>query len=160
MPKWPNKPTDVFKYIDMHGGNPEPCWEWKRHAKGGGRDNRPYFDVQGKKYLVYRLVWMLYKGKDFLPDNIMLRHKCDNPRCCNPHHVEEGTHQENMDDMKVRERHGLTHHAVRAIRKLLANGESCASVARKFGVSRTNISAIKRGLTYQHVKEAQGEDDE
>lgn len=28
----------------------------------------------------------------------VVRHLCHNPRCCNPHHLQGGTQQENVDD--------------------------------------------------------------
>lgn len=153
MPRPPNRKTDVFKYINMHEGNKLVCWEWKREAKGGGRDNRPYFDVDGVKHLAYRLVYELTFGTK-IPPNTMLLHSCDNQRCCNPWHVRPGEHVENMDDMKTRERHGLPHHAVKAIRRLLTEGKlTQKEIAQNFGVSRETISAIKRGIVYKHLLE-------
>ena len=58
-----------------------------------------------------------------------------------------------MDDMKQRQRHGLTHHAVRAIRRLLATGHTQQEIADNFGVSRETVSAIANDRLYQHVKD-------
>jgi DNA-binding XRE family transcriptional regulator len=54
-----------------------------------------------------------------------------------------------MDDMKRRERHGLPGTAVRAIRRLLDQGDTQQSIADKFGVSRETISAIATGRVYK-----------
>ena len=46
----------------------------------------------------------------------------------------------------------LTEVDVREIKIALANGESGASIARRYGVAKTNISAIKSGKTWAHVE--------
>lgn len=142
-----NKPYDVFKYINMHGGDESVCWEWTRSVRGG--QGRPYFDIGGTKHLAYRLVYELTFGP--IPEGNVVRHKCDNPICCSPHHLELGTHDENMDDMKKRERHGLPHHTVRAIKRLFLSGDTDAEIAEKFGLTPSNVSKIRQGITYQHV---------
>ena len=38
------------------------------------------------------------------------------------------------------------------IKTALANGENCASLARKYGVDNSNISCIKRGKTWSHIE--------
>lgn len=141
-----NKPVDVFKHIDMTGG-PDACWPWKRALAG---NQRPYFTVDGKKQLVYRLVRYLVTGED---STLIGRHTCDNPMCCNPKHIVLGTHQENMDDMKGRERHGLPHHVVKAIRRLLASKRTQQEIADLYGISRETVSAIANNRVYSHVKE-------
>lgn len=155
MPRLPNKKTDVFLHINMHGNDPNVCWEWTRVTKGGGRDGRPYFDVGGKKYLAYRIVYELFNGVE-LSDDVLVRHKCDNGgapvRCCNPHHLELGTHEDNMNDMKYRERHGLPHHVVKNIKRLIKQGRDLQEIADLYGMSRENVSAIANERSYKHVK--------
>lgn len=143
-----NRLTDVFRNIDMKGGDKEQCWPW---TLGTNKDGRPYFTFQGKKYLAYRLVYDLYHTES-LGDRIA-RHTCDNEICCNPHHLIPGSHQQNMDDMKERERHGLPHHTIRAIRKLIEAGTQQKEIAKLYGVSEATISKIKSGQNYGHVKD-------
>jgi hypothetical protein len=148
-----NEARDVFKHINMLRGK-DRCWPWTGKLAANGR---PYFTVDGKKRLAYDIVRELVTGIPLPPDK-MNRHTCDNKICCNPTHVIVGTHEENMLDMTSRERHGLTHHAVKAIRRALASGQTQQAIADLFGVSRENISAIATGRTYKHVKETDNDE--
>jgi hypothetical protein len=147
-----NKPTDVFKYINMSGGA-NACWPFTGKVNNKGR---PYFAVAGKKHLVYRLVYELVKGDDALKDRLA-RHTCDNEICCNPAHIVPGDHQQNMNDMKERERHGLPHHTIRAIRKLGALGISHSVIAGRFGIGRSTVTEIISRTNYAHVKDEENE---
>jgi hypothetical protein len=142
-----NKAIDVFQYVDMTGG-PDACWNWKGALSQKGR---PYFSLDGKKQLAYRVVYKLVKGS--LPDDKMIRHKCDNSQCCNPSHHELGDHQENMNDMKERERHGLPHHTVKAIRKLAAAGVMHKIIAERYGIGRSTVTEIVNRVSYNHVED-------
>jgi len=93
-----------------------------------------------------------------IPDNMLVRHKCDNPMCINPEHLELGTHVQNMHDMVERDRSTkgnknpqstLTEDDVRAIRsdKVSTN----TSLALKYGVHHSTISAIRRYKLWSHV---------
>lgn len=143
-----NRPHDVFRSIDMSGG-PDACWPWKRGLSGSGR---PYFTLNGKKVLAYRLTYELMTGKK-LADDVLARHTCDNEVCCNGRHIIEGDHQQNMNDMKERERHGQSAHVVRAIRKLAEGGATHAKIAELYGIGRSTVTEIVGGVNYQHVKE-------
>lgn len=50
--------------------------------------------------LTHRLAWALHYGADPDPELIVC-HRCNNPKCCNVEHLYLGTHQDNADD-KVR----------------------------------------------------------
>ena len=142
-----NKPTDVFLYIDMMNGDADVCWPWK--GKIYKKDGRPYFTVEGKRRPSYVIVLELHSG--VRQDKQVARHSCDNPVCCNPDHLSWGTHQDNMNDMKERDRHGLPATVVRAIQKLLSEGTTQASIAKLYGVSREAISAISTGRNKEHI---------
>jgi hypothetical protein len=141
-----NSPEMVFLHIDMHDGDKSICWEWK--GKVNAKDGRPYFTVDGKRRPAYNYVLELFSGKHQTSKEVV-RHNCDNKLCCNPHHLQFGTHQDNMDDMKDRERHGLPKTVVRAIRKLLVEERSQQEIATLYGVSRETISAIATGRAHK-----------
>ena len=155
MAKRKNKPVDVFQHIDMHGGDYSVCWEWQGYVKTkeDGSNPRPYISLSGSKKLVYRVVFDIFHPDQPLTVKEVVRHTCDNSICCNPTHLERGTHEENMRDMRERQRHGLTHHAVKAIKRLLANGVTHVLIAERFGVSRETITAINNDVVYSDVKD-------
>ena len=144
-----NRPIDIFKKINMHDGDRTVCWEWL----GVIDKSRPYFVIKGKKLLVYRVMFDIM-NENVLQSDEVIRHSCDNPICCNPMHLNRGSQQDNMNDMKERARHGLPHHSVRNIKKLLAEGKQThQEIADLYGTTRENITAINTGRSYSHVKE-------
>lgn len=144
-----NSKVAVFRYIDMTGGV-NACWPWKGNIASHGR---PYFYSNGRKLIAYRVVYELTTGVTLEKNTGVIRHSCDNPVCCNPKHLTLGSHQENMDDMKQRERHGLPHHVVKAIKRLLAAKRTQEEIAELYGISRELVSAISVGRVYKHIKE-------
>jgi len=145
-----NSISDVFQNINMHKGNSHECWEWT--GKINKKDGRPYFTVEGKRRPSYSYVLEAFKGQ--APNGRMVLHSCDNQLCCNPHHMRWGTHQENMNDMKDRERHGLPKIVVRAIKTLLNDGnQTHDDIAKLYGVSREAITGINNGRSHKGVDE-------
>jgi hypothetical protein len=127
------------------------CWDVAPTAKGG------YGKIKflGKTYLYHRMSYMLYCGT--IPDEMMVCHKCDNPKCVNPDHLFLGTAQDNMSDKIQKGRHkgaksGFMHHnaklndfEVESIRQMLASGHTQRSIANIYSVSQSIISRIKTG---------------
>lgn len=131
------------------------CWQWRRH-----RNNHGYgkLTINGRGYYAHRLAHELSKGP--IPVGFDVMHECDNPACINPAHLIAGPRSKNMADCHKRgrsripsprmtgETNGsakLTAAAVSSIRQLIADGLSQSSIARRFGVSQSNISKIKCG---------------
>lgn len=130
----------------MCGGDTSVCWEW---TGAYGSNGRPQFAHAHTTKTAYRVVYELYHGP--IPPKTLIRHTCDNERCCNPTHLILGTHAQNMADMKFRARHGLPHHTVMAIRKLLHEGRTHKDIAGLYGVHPATISRIELGKAYAHV---------
>lgn len=148
MPKR-NQIEDVFTYIDTKDGDQTQCWPWQGTMGSRHRD-RGYFSIDGKKYIVHRLVWELFNGP--IPEGLVVRHKCDNSICCNPNHMELGTQSDNERDKYRRDRAGLPVQVVREIRRMLelSNVSKTAiakDVSSRFGiaVSRESVSKISLG---------------
>jgi len=145
----------------MRGGDKDVCWPFK--GKLGGRDGRPYLRIQGATVLVYREVYKMYHGVELTSSDILL-HRCDNPACCNPHHLSVGDHQANMSDMsqkgRARNANGngrIPLEVVRRIRSLIKQGFTQpeivhdVKVTKGIHITRSTVAHIKNGLTYRGV---------
>lgn len=139
--------------------NEKGCTEWL-----GKIEARGYGTICVKPISVYlkahRMSWVLATRQPIPLDAPVVRHKCDNPRCVNPSHLEIGQQSDNCDDTLIRgrakggawERHRkakLSREQVEEIRRRRAQGESCAQLGREFGVGRDQVSRICTGKVWQ-----------
>ena len=133
--------------------SPKGCWIWTAY-----KDRKGYGIFQSRR--ANRVAFEMYKGH--IPDGQLVRHKCDDPSCCNPDHLELGTHQDNMNDMIERGRQAnrngelngrakLTEDDVREIRVLLGTGIIQKEIAERFGISQITISRIKRKQAWSYL---------
>jgi hypothetical protein len=78
------------------------CREWL----GGSRTRAGYGLVQGSinyrgySFLAHRVVWALVHHVE--PNNLIIRHSCDNPACCRWDHLLSGTMLDNYEDARRR----------------------------------------------------------
>ena len=79
-------------------GSPDECWEWQGSRRG---DNYGQLYVAHKHRAAHRFSFFL--AHRYYPP--VVRHKCDNRVCVNPHHLEGGTQTDNMRDVVERGRH-------------------------------------------------------
>ena len=114
--------------------------------------------VKNKKiYSLHRFIYEECFGE--IPQGFVVRHKCDNPKCINPEHLELGTPKENSLDMVKRGRSlkgsknkkaKLNEEKVKIIKHLLKT-EKIVDISNQFNVSPVTISHIKTGRTWSHV---------
>lgn len=67
------------------------CWEWT--GRRIGRNNRyGVIRLNGYQYYAHRVSYEIFVGQ--IPDKHDIHHKCRNPLCVNPNHLELKTHRE------------------------------------------------------------------
>ena len=139
--------------------DPSGCWLWVASVNKG-RGGYGKFSLNCKAITAHRASWLLHFGP--IPDGMHVLHKCDVPRCVNPSHLFLGTNAENVADMDRKSRRvnaprrgeqnwraRLTEEKVLEIRKSAMTQEALAGM---YGVSRSAISAIRRGETWAYLK--------
>lgn len=139
-------------------GLPSPCMECTSHKM-----LRPtgYFSVStyGQRILLHRFNYEEMHGP--IPQGMLVLHKCDNAKCCNPEHLYVGTQRQNIDDMIARNRLSvgeaksnskLCVDQILEIRRLGASNLPSREIAKKFPVSRDTINRIIARKAWKHVK--------
>lgn len=136
------------------------CWKWTGNTCGA---NRSYGTLWDGKSLVkaHRYSYELLVGP--IPRGHEIRHKCDNPACVNPEHLETGTHADNLHDMDERDRRvrgeayessKLTDAAVREARLVYvpySKKFGLSALARRFGVCRYTMYLAISCNTWRHL---------
>lgn len=143
-------------------GLADECWPWMGHRNPDGY-GRTEWRENGSivRAMTHRLAYEEHFGP--IPDGVLICHKCDNPPCCNPHHLFAGTNQDNIRDAAKKRRlyiaagvgNGqaiLTDSDVREIRKLREAGMTMAAIALNFSVSRSLVSLVLSGRRWGHVQ--------
>jgi hypothetical protein len=143
------------------------CWMWQGAKGRNGYGALGVKTVMGRIQYAHRLMYLLHYGP-YDPKAHVL-HKCHNPGCCNPEHLELGTHRDNMaakvsagrcwrgqgeanPSAKLSAVEVLRIHAQYAVLSREVGVVSAArSLAVVYGVSKTAILAVVNGKTWKHV---------
>lgn len=141
------------------GVQPAPddhCWPWMRSTIRGGYGQ---FTCGSRSIKAHKTAF--YYANGYWPR--LALHSCDNPICCNPKHLWDGTHKDNTQDMlrkgrqnpPVGERSGhakLTDDLVRGIREeYAAGGTSYTKLAKKHSVCFQLIGQVVTRKIWRHI---------
>lgn len=130
------------------------CWEWPF-----GKISTGYGLVTfNKRRELATHVALLLDGKPPPPppSNHAL-HSCDNPGCVNPAHLSWGTNGDNIADRMAKgrsyagERHAWTKLTEVDVRAIKQDTRSASEIGPEYGVTASNISAIRRGVSWKNV---------
>jgi hypothetical protein len=135
----------------------DACWMWQ--ASGGPRSQYGHqygqFNLHGVPRLAHRVAWELTYGP--IPKGLCVCHRCDTPGCVRPDHLFLGTALDNARDRIKKGRPlrnpsvKLTEDAVRAIRRLVAEGMTQTEAGARFRVTGGSVSRIVTGHHWRHV---------
>jgi hypothetical protein len=73
--------------------SPNECWE----VVGKLRNGCGVIMIDYKNYYAHRIIYEEIFGS--IPEGLLIRHTCNNRKCCNPNHLKLGTYQDNSNDM-------------------------------------------------------------
>jgi len=127
-----------------HVDDETDCWIWNLMGGPKGHGRVSYL---GKLRTAYHVYWEHANGRS-VRKGYLLHHKCHNPRCVNPDHLEEMT-------MKEHKRHHpdprrkLDNISADWVHMWIDLGYSSAEIGRAFNISRGVINDIRRGVSYQ-----------
>ena len=121
------------------------CWNCISH---GTTQGYPQKSINRQMVYIYKIFYEEHKGK--VPDDMEIRHTCDNKLCINPEHLIVGYHYDNMRDMHNRKRHKrkLIRDDAILIRNLSSIHDS-RYLAKAFDVTERMINQI---LTFKRHK--------
>jgi hypothetical protein len=146
--------------VERDDENPDKCWEVVALYKD--KDGYGRFWVDGKNIFAHRFAFQNYHNR-LIQDNMVICHTCDNPNCCNPNHLWEGTVKDNITDRDNKGRHYkgkgekstysiLTEKQVLEIRaKYQNNGKSYRELSKEYGISITTICFIIKRKRWSHI---------
>lgn len=135
------------------------CIECISHCKDDCGYTRIF--INGKQQRLFRYFYEKKHGK--IPKGMLIRHKCDNPSCCNIEHLEIGTYYDNVHDMINRKRDkyhlpkpyncGMKNASnkltEKQVKEIYLSNLSNRKLAKIYKVSSSNIWQIKNKKTWK-----------
>jgi hypothetical protein len=122
--------------------NENDCWNWLASTNSDGYGE---FRYKNKLEIATHMVWFLTYGK--MP-TLQILHTCDNPSCCNPNHLFEGTNIDNINDRvnknrsAVGNKHGTHTHPESLINAAIKKGK----------LKEDDIIKILTMYYFEHIK--------
>lgn len=144
----PTKKIENKKKLDFDADS-NGCFNITSHFKD--KDGYGKLYLNNKHQRAHRVVYEQMFGE--IPKGLVVRHKCDNPSCVNPEHLELGTNQDNIKDKVRRNRTAkgtkintskLQEEDVLKIRKEIEKGIPISEIAKVYSVSVSTIYRIKK----------------
>ena len=145
-------PVSLAEALLFHGWvvTKNGCWEW-----AGGRTPKGYGTLSnaGKTLRAHRVSYEYFLGP--LRHELVVRHRCDNPPCVNPEHLEAGTIKDNVGDRVSRGRSVASENSPHAklnwdaVKEIRTSSKSLSKLATHYDVSTQAIWLVKQGRTWK-----------
>jgi hypothetical protein len=131
------------------------CFECTSHALN--TDGYPHAHWDYKTVRLSRFIYEECFGE--ITEGMVVRHKCDNPKCINPEHLELGTQSDNVQDTidrgRFKSNEGIDNPrallTVEQVRAIKASDKTYVALASDYGVTKGCIANIKQGRTWKDV---------
>lgn len=139
-------------------GRRKECWPWTGATRKGGYGN---FKVGTTSRSAHRIALELFQGKPL--GSAVAAHLCDNPACCNPHHISESTISENLKDSYARGERGSRPPAIKRkknrlsagdaflIRREMMKGLTNAQLSRATGLSSNCMHHLRQNISHRDI---------
>lgn len=146
----PRATRRFWAHVDTSGGL-LACWPWTGNVNDSGYGR---ISLGGGRILyTHRAALELHLGRPIGP-GLLACHACDNPSCCNPAHLFEGSVLDNNRDAVAKGRKPMGSSHVQAkltsaqVARIRAGKEPAAALAAALGVTKRTIYRVRRGDTY------------
>lgn len=145
------------------------CWEWQGSKVRGDYGNFGAWSVTKNRYHMTRAhIWSYVFHKGEAPNGSVIMHKCDNPSCVNPEHLEYGSYKDNSQDAISKGRNAkgsnvvskalketgrpLSEDTVKEIWKLSKTGINQREIANKLDIHFVNVCRVLKRQTWAWVE--------
>jgi hypothetical protein len=158
--------------VDRRGD--DDCWIWRgaRTAHGYGQIGAGG-TYRGRPIRALAThVALAIDGRPRPSEAHVAMHRCDNPHCVNPRHLQWGTHRENMEDMRAKGRSaaqvraaaqmdeaalwlgrsGVTKLTPDQVRYIRTSDKTLMELADELGVTNQCVSLVRQGKTWAKIK--------
>jgi len=138
-----NRKRRAIEYMVGDNG----CFNCTSHKPNNAGYSQVY--IGGRKILIHRYVYEIFNGE--IKSNLIVRHKCDNPSCINPKHLEVGTYLDNSNDCIIRGRKKRGELSVLSkikdieVLEIINSNDIYVNIANKYKISVAMVSYIKNG---------------
>lgn len=140
--EWRPAKDRFWEKVDVRG--PDECWPWVAGRSG----DYGIFNAGNRRIVRASIFSLELKLGRRLRKRRCACHSCDNPPCCNPFHLFEGTRRDNALDagMKGRLHVVIPDDVVRSARTLRQNGATLEQISEQLGVSTASVSRFARRI--------------